>query len=95
MPRMTELEENTLRSLLARHREEDPVAFVDLLLQTLLIRLDDNSISGFKHHDDDKIPDALFVVFKGYKPAEWAEQSLVELKDRLKTLTKESEDEEG
>lgn len=89
MARMTELEENTLRSLLSRFREEQPEEFLALVMQTLLIRVEDNSIIAFNHKDDDGIPDATFAVFKGYKPAAWATESLETLKTRLKDLSEE------
>lgn len=94
--RMTEADENNLRSLIGRFREQDPVAFIDLLIQSLLIRLDDNSISGFKHYDDSPVPvsDAMLVVFKGYKPAAWAEESIIDLQKRLKTMLPDSDPDE-
>ncbi len=87
-PRMTEAEENTLRVLCTQMREQDPRAFMELLFQCLLNRLDDNSISGFKHNEGLEV-DAMFVVFKGVKPAEWAEESLIELTQRIKKLSEE------
>lgn len=89
---MTEVDENNFRVLLTRFREEKPDEFILLLLQSLMNRLGDNSISAFRHKDDDQIPVGLVVIFKGIKPAAWAEESLLELQGRLKKFAEEQED---
>lgn len=90
MPRMTELEENTFRTLCSRFREEQPLQFIECLLECLLIRVEDNSITAYRHKDNEgQIVDGLLVVFKGTKPAAWAEDSLIELQARIKQLQEE------
>lgn len=93
MPRapMTELEENTLRSLMSRMREEQPLEFLDIVLQTVLIRLDENTICSFNHKNNEGQVDAVFAVFKGGKVAEWANQSLLTLKKRLDDMDPEED----
>lgn len=89
---MTETEENTLRVLMAQFRDEDPEGFIAVLMDTLLFKFTDDSIAGIRRKDGDGIPDGLIVVFKGAKPAAWAEKSLVELQQRLAELQKRPPD---
>jgi len=85
MPRpMTELEENTLRTLLSRMREEKPLEFVDIVLQTVFRRFEDDSIAAINHKNNEGEVDGVFMIFKGKQVAEWASVCLADLQKKLK-----------
>lgn len=76
---MNEADQNLLRNLIARQREEDPAEFLAIIFEALLIRAEDSSMTAFRHCDPDSIPDAMLVLFKGYKLAREAEKCIVNL----------------
>lgn len=91
---MTEADENTLRVLLSRLREEDPAAFTTMLIQTLLNRIGDNVILGIRHKDDAGNADALICIFNGERVAGWAEEALRALQHKLDKEVAADEDDE-
>lgn len=62
---MKEAEENTLRNLLTRMRQEDPTGFVNLVIDVMLARVGDNQIILMDRFDADDIRDSTIVVGKG------------------------------
>lgn len=80
---MQEADENTFRNLLSRLRTEDPNRFHFMLFEAFLRSVDDNAIKAFQHKDNDEIPDAVFVVFKGYGNAAAATVSMERLKAEI------------
>lgn len=83
---MTEADENNLRVLTARMRDEDPAGFIAILMDTLLFKFHDDSIAGIRRKDAGGEIDALIVVFKGAQPARWAETALEDLQRKLADL---------
>lgn len=79
MPKMSEAEENNLRVLFARFREEQPQAFIALVLQTVLNRMDDDSIVALRHTDNDEKPDGVIVLFKGPKYVPHADRLIADM----------------
>lgn len=92
MQRMTELEENSLRTLFARYREQDPLEFIQMVMSTFLIRTEPGSIALFRHLDDDKIPDGGIVSVKGALQIAAVEKVLMDLKKRLEGTSGEGEE---
>lgn len=87
MPRkqqpMNEAEINTLRNLIGRIREEDPNQFLLIVYDSMLNRMDDETVVAIRHKDQNEHPDACLVICKGREPAVWAEASVLELQRRL------------
>lgn len=80
MKPMTEADENNLRVLMARLRDERPEDFAAMFVDVMLFRMEDNSLRALRHVDGDEIPDAAVVIFKGVRPASWALKSIEEMK---------------
>lgn len=91
MPRMNELEENTLRTLMSRFREQNPEEFINLVSDTLFIRCSDESLTAFHHKDNENHVDGTIVVFKGGQVAKWADEALKVWTSRLKDLQEDSD----
>lgn len=89
--RITEVEENAVRNLLSRMRQEEPARFIDLVIQSLLAPINDNSIvaigNASRKSEDESA--AVVVIFKGDGPAKLAIDSLAQLQARLKELESE------
>lgn len=92
---MTEADENTLRVLLSEVRETDPERFLEIVVNTLVARAQEDSIQGFTRDDNDGITDSLVVVYRGYRVAGWAEKSLRELEAQLEQAKAEDTWETG
>lgn len=77
---MTETEENAVRNVLARMREEDPRAFLRLVFDAVTAKMKDDSISVLSRtNTETNEPDLAVVLFLGEKPAKWAIESIAEL----------------
>jgi hypothetical protein len=62
---VTEVDENSLRTLLVRMRQEDPEGFLGVVVSTLMARLGDEKIVTLENFDDDKIRTSAIVVVCG------------------------------
>lgn len=81
---LTEVEENLFRNLLARVRNEQPGRFIELFFLSVLAPIEsEEAMVVLRHLDEEEKPDAVVVIFKGPKPAAWADASVVELKRKM------------
>jgi hypothetical protein len=83
---LTEVDENNLRVLMSRLREEDPQRFIDIIFQTVLTRIaDPNALVALRQKDNgpEAPTTAVIVIFKGEGPSRWAEESLAEMKLKI------------
>lgn len=62
---MTEAEENLLRNLLAKMREEDRFAFCELVLDVFFVVQESSTFMTFEHRDDDGHLHASAVLVRG------------------------------
>jgi len=90
---MNEAEENAVRNTLSNLRQNDPATFIRLALDALLHTLHDHHIVAIDHKDDADERDALIVVFKGHKIAEWAALSIDQMQRKLADLKQQHEGE--
>jgi len=92
---MTEADENRIRNDLACFREAHPEEFIDLLVESLATRVEDNAITAFRRRDTDDTPDCLIVFFKGYAVAQYAEQAIDALRHQLEESTDREDGDEA
>lgn len=65
---MTGAEESQLRVLLTKVRQERPDVFTDLVVDVMVARLGENTVTTLIRSDEDEIPEVAIVVAKGTKP---------------------------
>ena len=87
--RVTEVDENSLRNLMTRMREDDPGTFIRILLDTLLAKIEPDSIVAINRKAFSDETDSVILVFTGENPSRWAEQSIAELQQKLATWKRE------
>ena len=90
MPRanrlLNEADENSLRNLLSRLREEDPARLIEIIFNTVLTRIPEpNALVALRQKDNGEInpATAVIVIFKGEGPSKWAEESLEEMRKTI------------